>query len=70
MVEAPRCPYCVLIDHFMLLSPTGDGRFVCTKCEHVTFPENRGFQCHCSHCRAMRAFEPAKPRFWSVQKIG
>jgi transposase len=35
MVEESRCPYCVLIDHFMLLSPTGDGRFVCMKCGHV-----------------------------------
>ena len=43
MVEAPRCPYCALIDHFMLLSPTGDGRFVCMKCGHVAFPENKVF---------------------------
>ena len=68
MVEEPRCPYCVLIDHFMLLNPTGDGRFACMKCGHITFPENKAFQCLCSHCSAMRAFEPAKPRFWSVQK--
>jgi len=68
MVEEPRCPYCVSIDHFMLLSPTGDGRFVCMKCGHVAFPEDKVFQCLCCHCCAMRAFEPANSRFWSAQK--
>jgi len=68
MVKEPRCPYCVLIDHFMLLSPTGGGRFECVKCGHIAFPENKVFQCVCCHCNAMRAFEPAKPRFWPVQK--
>jgi hypothetical protein len=38
------------------------------KCGHIAFPENKVFQCVCSHCSAMRAFEPAKPRFWPVQK--
>jgi hypothetical protein len=68
MVEEPRCPYCVSIDHFMPLDPTGDGRYVCMKCGHVAFPENKVFQCLCRHCSAMRAFEPAKQRFWSMQK--
>jgi DNA-directed RNA polymerase subunit RPC12/RpoP len=68
MVKEPRCPYCVLIDDFMLLSPTGDGLFVCVKCGHVAIPENKLFQCFCRHCSAMRAFEPAKPQSWSVQK--
>jgi hypothetical protein len=68
MVEAPRCPYCVLMNHFMPLNPTGDGRFVCRKCGHVGFPGNKVFQCLCGHCSAMRAFESLKSRFWSVQK--
>jgi hypothetical protein len=68
MVEEPRCPYCVLIDQFMLLSPTGDVRFVCMKCGHAAFPENKVFQWLCCHGSAMRAFEPAKPRLWSTQK--
>ena len=43
MVEEPRCPYCVLIDHFMLLRPSGDGRFECMKCGHVAIPEDKPF---------------------------
>jgi hypothetical protein len=69
MVEEPRCPYCILSDHFMLLRPTGDGQFVCVKCGHVTFPTKKLFQCLCCHCSSMRAYEPTNPRFWSVQKL-
>ena len=68
MVEEPRCPYCALIDHFMLLRPTGGGRFACMKCGHAAFPENKSFQCPCEHCSTMRAFRPGRPRF-QVQKF-
>ena len=68
MVKEPRCPYCVLIDDFMLMSVTKDGRFVCVKCGHVAIPEDKVFQCLCSHCRAMREFKPARSRWWSVQQ--
>ena len=68
MVKEPRCPYCVLIDDFMLMSVTKDGRFVCVKCGHVAIPEDKVFQCLCSHCGAMREFKPARSRWWSVQQ--
>ena len=69
MVKEPRCPYCVLIDDFMLMSATRDGRFMCVKCGHVAIPGDKIFQCLCRHCNAMRAFMPAKPRWWSVPKV-
>jgi len=64
MVKEPRCPYCVLIDDFMLMSATKDGRFVCVKCGHVAIPGDRIFQYLCSHCDAT-----AKSRWWTVPKV-
>jgi hypothetical protein len=63
-----RCPYCVLIDDFMLMSATLDGRFVCMKCGHVTIPGDNISECPCLHCEAMRAFLPAWSQWWSVPK--
>jgi len=69
MVKEPRCPYCVLLDDFVLMSATRDSRFVCVKCGHVAIPGDRIFQCLCSHCEAMRAFRPAKSRWWSELRV-
>jgi hypothetical protein len=69
MVKEPHCPYCVVIDDFMLMSATGDGRFVCVKCGHVAVPGDKIFQCLCSHCEAIRSFSPAKSRWWSVPRV-
>jgi hypothetical protein len=67
MVKIPRCPYCVRLDHFMLMSTTGNGKYVCAKCGHVAVPENKVFQCMCGHCEEMRAFAPFKSRNrWSA----
>ena len=69
MVKEPRCPYCVLSDDFMPMRATGDGCFACVKCGHVAIPDNKVFQCLCTHCGAMRAFKPAGSRWWSEQRV-
>ena len=61
MVSLLRCPYCVLLTHFMPMDPTGDGRWVCSKCQHTVVPNNQAFECLCTHCARMRAFETFKP---------
>jgi hypothetical protein len=45
-----RCPYCVLGDHFRLMLPKPDGRFICEKCSHLVMPWNAAFRCSCPNC--------------------
>lgn len=45
-----RCPYCVLGVQFRPMEARLDGRFVCEKCGHVSFPERTSFQCSCYRC--------------------
>ena len=45
-----RCPYCVLGVQLRPMAPRLDGRFVCEKCGHVSFPEGTNFTCSCYRC--------------------
>lgn len=64
MVNIPRCPYCVRVDHFMLMSAAPDERYVCVNCGHIAIPDNKLFHCPCRHCEQMRAFVPFNSRNW------
>jgi DNA-directed RNA polymerase subunit RPC12/RpoP len=66
MVRVLRCPYCVLFDDFMVMNPTGDGLYVCSKCGHTLIPDSEGYECSCRHCEEMKTFE----RFKSWQLAG
>ena len=48
--DIPRCPYCVLGDHFRALLPRPGGWFICRQCGHTAMPEKLDFNCYCQKC--------------------
>jgi hypothetical protein len=52
--EIIRCPYCVLDDHFMPMSSTPKGWFICPTCGHSAIPEKREFRCFCRKCGELK----------------
>jgi|HubBroStandDraft_4_1064222.scaffolds.fasta_scaffold253955_1 hypothetical protein len=52
-----RCPYCIVGDGFKPMATNATGRFICTKCGHLTIPDVQDFKCFCWHCAQLRAFE-------------
>jgi len=55
MIDAVRCPYCILDFEFRRMVAHVDARHICSKCGHTARPGDPEYECRCLHCRKLQS---------------